>query len=82
MAALKKDLSSTNGDSKPKENIPEILDRVTKAHNPIICNLPERSDESSDKASAFEKTDHIVANPSQFLVSCDRLPARYDVLDG
>ncbi|KAL3268846.1 hypothetical protein HHI36_007937 [Cryptolaemus montrouzieri] len=72
--ALEKNLSSMNGDSNPK--VPEILDRVTKAHNLINCNLPESSDESSDKASASKITDHIVANSSQFLVSFVRLPAR------
>ncbi|KAL3268238.1 hypothetical protein HHI36_007362 [Cryptolaemus montrouzieri] len=59
------------GDSSPNENIPEILDRVTKPYNLIIRNLPE----SSDKASACKIADDIVANSSQFLVSCVRLPA-------
>ncbi|KAL3285856.1 hypothetical protein HHI36_000376 [Cryptolaemus montrouzieri] len=41
VSALEKDLSSMNGDSSPKENTPEILDRVSKAHvTKVLTKLP------------------------------------------
>ncbi|KAL3272700.1 hypothetical protein HHI36_014164 [Cryptolaemus montrouzieri] len=58
VVALETGLNSIDvGDSKHDNDIPEIVDRVAKAHNLIISNLPENIDED-DKTSASTMVDH------------------------
>ncbi|KAL3269257.1 hypothetical protein HHI36_008337 [Cryptolaemus montrouzieri] len=45
------------GDSEHDNDIPEIVDRVAKAHNLIISNLPKNIDEDN-KTSASTIVDH------------------------
>ncbi|KAL3272965.1 hypothetical protein HHI36_014422 [Cryptolaemus montrouzieri] len=57
-------------DSSSNLNYSEILERISKAHNLILSNLPESPDDASDKTTVARLIDHISPNSSPHISCC------------
>lgn len=54
-------------------DVSEVLDRVTKSHNLIALNVPERGDGSEDVTVVSDMVDFICGSASRYLVNTVRL---------